>query len=99
MDRLNRRSSWLPRVLAVAGLGLVGLAVGGGDRAVKQAGDAPKEYIQVVRPFLQKYCLGCHSTKLKKGSLDLERFASLEQVRRDLKPWQQTIEMLEVGEM
>src|SRR5207253_2948294 len=50
-------------------------------------------------PLLQKYCLACHSAKAKKGSLDLERFTSLEQVRQDLKPWQQLVEQLEAGEM
>ncbi len=57
------------------------------------------KYASVVQPLVKKYCLDCHSTKAKKGSLDLERFASLDQVRKDLKPWQQTIEMLEAGEM
>jgi hypothetical protein len=57
------------------------------------------DYAAVVRPALQKYCLSCHSTKLKKGSLDLERFVSVDVNRKDLKAWQQTLEMLEVGEM
>jgi hypothetical protein len=57
------------------------------------------EFTTVVLPLLQKYCLSCHSTKMRKGSLDLERFTSLHQLRKDLKPWQQMIEMLEAGEM
>jgi hypothetical protein len=48
---------------------------------------------------MKKYCLSCHSTAAKKGSLDLERFASIEQIRKDLKPWQHVIEQLEAGEM
>src|SRR5207253_95546 len=60
---------------------------------------APAEYAAAARPLVQKYCLSCHSTKLKKGSLDLERFASSADVRKDLKVWQQTIEMLETDEM
>jgi hypothetical protein len=56
-------------------------------------------FATVVRPALQKYCLTCHSTKLKKGSLDLERFVSVDAGRKDLKAWQQTLEMLEAGEM
>ena len=59
----------------------------------------PQEEYAAVQPLLKKYCLDCHSTKAKKGGLDLERFASLDQVRKDLKPWQQMIEMLEAGEM
>ncbi|HEX4591700.1 MAG TPA: DUF1587 domain-containing protein, partial [Gemmataceae bacterium] len=74
---------------------VVALLVGG-----RALGASPEiEYAAVVRPAMQKYCLGCHSTKLKKGSLDLERFASLDDSRKDLKVWQQTIEMLEAGEM
>ena len=50
-------------------------------------------------PLVQKYCLECHSAKAKKGSLDLERFATADAVQRDVKPWQQTVEMLDAGEM
>ena len=51
--------------------------------------DAPVGFSEAVRPLVKKYCLDCHSTKAKKGSLDLERFATLDDVRKDLKPWQQ----------
>ena len=47
--------------------------------------------------MIARYCLGCHSTKVKKGDLDLERFSSLDVARHDLKPWQSVIEMLERG--
>ena len=59
------------------------------------ASDFPKQ----VRPLLQKYCLGCHSTKTHKGDLDLERFTSLESARKDLHPWQQVADQVEIGEM
>ena len=36
---------------------------------------------------------------MKKGGLDLERFASVADIRKDLKPWQSMIEQLESGEM
>src|SRR5690242_12720167 len=61
--------------------------------------DPKDEYATAVRPLLKQYCLSCHSAKVKKGDLDLERFASLEHVRKDVKPWQAMIEMLESGEM
>jgi hypothetical protein len=87
-------------LLAVsAGLGLAVLTIRGADRTQQPPSGTATEYATIVQPLLKKYCLGCHATKIKKGSLDLERFASLEQVRKDLKPWQQTIEMLETGEM
>ena len=41
-----------------------------------------------LRPVLQEYCLGCHSTAEKSGELDLERLKSLASVRKDVEPWQ-----------
>jgi hypothetical protein len=62
-------------------------------------GAEPPGDFALVRPLVQKYCLGCHSTKAKKGDLDLERFATVDDVRKDVKPWQAVVEMLEAGEM
>ncbi len=45
------------------------------------------------------YCLRCHSAKVKKGSLDLERFTSAGLVRKDPKPWQLVLEMVEAADM
>jgi hypothetical protein len=56
-------------------------------------------YAKQVRPLIRQYCLGCHSTEKHKGSLDLERFGTLALIRKDVKPWQAMIEMLEAGEM
>jgi hypothetical protein len=100
MDSLIRRSAWLAMFLPfLTGLSVVVLSVRGADDAPKPSPDAGTEYSTVVRPLLKKYCLGCHSTKAKKGSLDLERFASLDQARQDVKRWQQVVEMLDAGEM
>lgn len=57
------------------------------------------QYSALVQPLLKKYCLQCHSTKAKKGNLDLERFAAPDDIRKDLRPWQDMIEQLETGEM
>jgi mono/diheme cytochrome c family protein len=73
---------------------LAPLAAGAGPAAETEG-----EYAAVVQPLVRKYCLTCHATKVRKGGLDLERFASLDQVRADLKPWQQVVEQLEAGEM
>jgi hypothetical protein len=61
--------------------------------------DPQSQYATTVRPLIQQYCLRCHSTKLKKGDLDLERLTSIDQMRKDLKPFERMIEMLEAGEM
>jgi hypothetical protein len=60
---------------------------------------AADDFTASMQPFTQKYCLGCHSTAAKKGSLDLQRFKSSADLRGDVKIWQQTIEMLEASEM
>src|SRR3954468_6033945 len=60
---------------------------------------AADDFSASMQPFTKKYCLGCHSTKAKKGSLDLERFKTSADVRGDVKVWQTTIEMLDAGEM
>ena len=57
------------------------------------------QYSALVQPLLKKYCLQCHSTKAKKGNLDLERFAAPDDIRKDLRPWQDMIEHLETDEM
>jgi mono/diheme cytochrome c family protein len=85
--------------------------LGGGSLAVLKAeptsptaekaprSDRAAEYSSQVRPFFQAYCITCHSHKAKKGDLDLERFTSLDEVRKDLRPWQAVLEMLDAGEM
>src|SRR3954470_3579080 len=69
------------------------------DSADPPPADVAREYPTAVVPLLKRYCLDCHSTKLKKGHLDLERFATAAEVRKDLKRWTMVIEQLEAGEM
>lgn len=64
-----------------------------------KAGAKPADYATAIQPLVKKYCLGCHSTKAKKGSLDLERFTTLDDIRKDVKVWQGIIEQMEAGEM
>ncbi|OAI52906.1 hypothetical protein AYO44_04460 [Planctomycetaceae bacterium SCGC AG-212-F19] len=90
---------WFPPV-AVASVILLAVALTIRAQADKpKPGDAAAEFAAAVRPMLQKHCISCHSAKAKKGDLDLERFAALADVRRDLRAWQGVLEMLETGEM
>lgn len=57
------------------------------------------EYAQSTHRLLQRFCLECHSTAAPEGELDLERFATFAEVRRDPAAWQQVVEMLDNGEM
>jgi hypothetical protein len=52
-----------------------------------------------IRPMLTEYCLKCHSTEKQKGDLDLERFSSLNEIKKHPKIWQNVIEQLSNNEM
>jgi hypothetical protein len=101
MTDINPRSTrWRRYLIPAALLSLFSFLLRHAGSADPLAPVDPKtDYATVVHPLLKKYCLGCHSTELKKGSLDLERFTSVDHVRKDLKPWQAVIEMLETSEM
>lgn len=60
---------------------------------------AQADFQKDIRPLLNEFCLKCHSTKDHKGDLDLERFKSLDAVKRDPKVWLQVEEQLELAEM
>jgi len=58
-------------------------------------GTFPKQAL----PLLKQFCLDCHSTEQEEGELNLERFATLDDVRRDPAAWQKVAGMLGNGEM
>ena len=58
-----------------------------------------KDYEAAIRPLLKQYCLKCHSTVEQEGDLDLERFLTFDNVKRDSKVWIKVVEMLDNGEM
>src|SRR6266545_1105679 len=62
-------------------------------------GDLGAAYAKHVQPLLKRYCFECHSKKVHKGDLDLERFESLGGIRKEIRPWQHLIEQVEAGEM
>src|SRR6266540_4290507 len=54
---------------------------------------------QDVRPFLNKYCLGCHSGSTPAAQFDLKPYTTLEAVVRDYPRWTQVLERLAAKEM
>src|SRR3954469_20446997 len=86
-------------LLLVAGLTLLAAVTATSSQTEKPALDQAGEYLTQVRPFLNQYCLSCPSISKKKGALARERFASLDQVRKDIRHWISVAEMLENGEM
>ncbi len=62
-------------------------------------GPLAQEYASGIRPLLARYCTECHATADPAGELDLERFASLDDVRRSVRTWEKVAEMLDLGQM
>lgn len=58
-----------------------------------------RDFQQQTRSILIQYCLQCHSTEVREGELDLERFASLDDVRQDPAAWEKIVAMLDNEEM
>ncbi len=73
--------------------------------ALAQGQEAPpfqklaSEYAGEVRAILSESCLKCHSTDEQKGTLDLEQFESMKEVRQATSTWLKVAEMLDNGEM
>jgi mono/diheme cytochrome c family protein len=86
---------------AIARVAVCLTAVNVGARAADEPTlqQAATEYAAMARPLLERYCLACHSTEAMEGELDLERFATLDDVRRDTAVWLKVGEMLDNGEM
>ena len=64
---------------------------------VSAAGD--RAFRETVQPILKERCNTCHSTEKQKGDLDLERFASVAEIKKNPVVWERVIEQLASGEM
>lgn len=73
------------------GVGVAGSSDGFGPLA--------EEYASGIRPLLVRYCTDCHAAAEPAGELDLERFASLDDVRHSVPTWEKVAEMLDLGQM
>ncbi|HEV7280767.1 MAG TPA: DUF1592 domain-containing protein [Pirellulaceae bacterium] len=80
---------------------LFACSAAGAARADEAAafGALAEGYDGSIRPLLARYCLDCHDAASKEGELDLERYASLAELRSDPAPWQLVAQLLESGEM
>ena len=58
-----------------------------------------EQFGREIRPILDRHCMKCHAADVQEGTLDLEQFAKLEDVRRSTKTWLKVAEMLDNGEM
>jgi Protein of unknown function (DUF1592)/Protein of unknown function (DUF1588)/Protein of unknown function (DUF1587)/Protein of unknown function (DUF1595)/Protein of unknown function (DUF1585) len=81
----------LRALAAIAALGLIPAS------AATPALD--KQFELTVRPFVTKYCIGCHSGQTPAAQFDLKAYTSLETVTKDYPRWAQVLERLSASEM
>ncbi|MCU1263268.1 MAG: hypothetical protein JWO80_6153 [Bryobacterales bacterium] len=58
-----------------------------------------RQFEQTVRPFLAKYCVGCHSGEMPAAQFDLKAYTTAEMVTRDYPRWALVMERLKAEEM
>ena len=71
--------------------------------AIPPASAAPaaldRQFEQTVKPFVTKYCIGCHSGQTPAAQFDLKAYDSLETVTRDYPRWALVLGRLAAKEM
>jgi Protein of unknown function (DUF1592)/Protein of unknown function (DUF1588)/Protein of unknown function (DUF1587)/Protein of unknown function (DUF1595)/Protein of unknown function (DUF1585) len=58
-----------------------------------------RQFEQTVRPFVTKYCIGCHSGQAPAAGFDLKAYPTAETVTRDYPHWARVLERLTAKEM
>jgi hypothetical protein len=58
-----------------------------------------RQFDETVRPFVAKYCVGCHSGQTPAAAFDLKAYSSMETVTRDYSRWAQVLSRLSAKEM
>lgn len=61
--------------------------------------DQSQTFDKTIRPILAETCISCHSTEKEKGDLDLERFTSLDQIKKEPMIWENVLDQIASGEM
>ncbi len=71
--------------------------------AVMPVGATPpalqQQFEQTVRPFVNKYCVGCHSGQMPAAQFDLKSYKSLDMVTADFPRWALLMQRLSAKEM
>jgi hypothetical protein len=99
LRRVSRERQRFVLIAAIVAAGFCTLpvnATGADDRAFRAL---ETEFNDEIRPRLQRFCFECHSTDVGEGDIDLEQFATLSEVRRQIQTWQKVAEVLGSGEM
>lgn len=78
-------------LLALTALVISGPALG--------ASDAAPDFAKTGRPFLEKYCIGCHGGDKPKADLTLVPYRDAAGLVKQRKVWENVLKMLVAGEM
>jgi Protein of unknown function (DUF1592)/Protein of unknown function (DUF1588)/Protein of unknown function (DUF1587)/Protein of unknown function (DUF1585)/Protein of unknown function (DUF1595) len=57
------------------------------------------QFEQTIRPFITKYCIGCHSGATPAAQFDLKAYSTIETVTRDYPRWALVLKRLTAKEM
>jgi hypothetical protein len=79
----------LPVILAIAAIPAANAATPALDR----------QFEQTVKPFVTKYCYGCHSGQMPAAQFDLKAYTSMDMVARDYPRWALVMQRLTAQEM
>ena len=58
-----------------------------------------QQFEHTVRPFVTKYCVGCHSGKMPAAQFDLKSYTSVDMVTEDFSRWTLVMDRLRAKEM
>jgi hypothetical protein len=78
---------------------LVVLAFAAASLSAASTPPVDEQFEQTVRPFVAKYCAGCHSGKMPAAQLDLTSYTSMGMVADDFARWALVAERLKAKEM
>lgn len=58
-----------------------------------------REFEQTIRPFLSRYCMGCHGTSTPAAQFDMRTYSSMQSALDDFGHWRLMSERLSAGQM
>ncbi len=91
---MRRRA--LPVILRLAP-GIIAISAISAAEAADSA--LERQFAQTVRPFINRYCIGCHSGETPAAQFDLKAYSTAETVVRDYPRWALVLEKLTAKEM
>ncbi len=90
--------SFLRSISSIAIL-LLGCGTIGAASLDKASLELDRRFESTIRPFIETYCLDCHSAEKPKADFDLSPYDNLKAVVRDHAHWEMVLEKLQIGDM